>query len=351
VAAVQALGSLGDADDCAALVAMLPQESAELRNAARTALIGLRGTAATDALTTLFDPSDAATGVPLIDILTERRALTALDKLTAAAVADDAALRAAAMTALGKLATPAQIAGMVRGTLRAESSAERAAAEKAIMLACQRVEDPALRADALLAAIDALEPAEQLLMLSAVGRVGGPKALERVAAAIDSDDPQTHAAGVRALANWPDSAAAERLIALVRQDAHPDHQTAALRALIRIAPLPDGRTDAAKLELLQTAMGLCTRDEDRTYALQRAAAIRLVETLRWALTYLEQPAYAQQACETIVELAHHRGLREPHKEEFTAALNRVLETSEDEVVRDRAQRYLNNQTWVRPKKG
>jgi hypothetical protein len=51
----------------------------------------------------------------------------------------------------------------------------------------------------------------------------------------------------------------------------------------------------------------------------------------------------------VVELAHHRGLREPNKAEFDQALDKVIQTSQDATVVDRAQRYKKGQTWVRPK--
>jgi len=61
--------------------------------------------------------------------------------------------------------------------------------------------------------------------------------------------------------------------------------------------------------------------------------------------------FAGVACETIVELAHHREVREPNKAEFDEVLDRVMQISQDAVVKDRAQRYKNGQTWVRPKAG
>jgi hypothetical protein len=60
--------------------------------------------------------------------------------------------------------------------------------------------------------------------------------------------------------------------------------------------------------------------------------------------YLEQPAYAQQAALTVVELAHHRELRQPNKAEFDGALDRVIRVSRDADVVDRAQRYKKGQT-------
>ena len=71
--------------------------------------------------------------------------------------------------------------------------------------------------------------------------------------------------------------------------------------------------------------------------------------LRFLRPYADQSPFAQQACESIVELAHHRALRDANKEEFHAALDKVIETSKDAVVIDRANRYKKGQTWARPK--
>ena len=57
----------------------------------------------------------------------------------------------------------------------------------------------------------------------------------------------------------------------------------------------------------------------------------------------------QPACETIVELAHHRELREPNKSEFDPALDKVIKLSTDAVVVDRANRYKKGETWARPR--
>jgi HEAT repeat protein len=268
--------------------------------------------------------------------------------LLAAAVDDDPRVRTAAMTALGQLAGPEQIPGMVQGVLKAEKGRERAAAEKAVMFVCSRSADVEQRAAPLLAAIETLSATDRRAMLSTLGRVGGPAARKTIEGAIAASDPETHVMGIHGLCNWPNARITARLIELAQTDQHPSHRTMALRALIRVIPLPDQRPAAAKLALLKQAMTLCTRDEERNLVLRRAAAIRIPETLRLVVPYLQQPALAQQACATIVELAHHRGLREPNKAEFDRALDRVIETSNDPTVVERARRYQQGQTWTRP---
>ena len=71
--------------------------------------------------------------------------------------------------------------------------------------------------------------------------------------------------------------------------------------------------------------------------------------MRFALPYVDQPKYANEACRTIVELAHDRKLRDDNKAEFHAALDKVIATTKDPVLIDRASRYKRGQTWVRPK--
>ncbi|HEV3025366.1 MAG TPA: HEAT repeat domain-containing protein [Pirellulales bacterium] len=382
VAAIAALGSLGNEGDVRCLLNLLGAAAPAEREAARAGLIRLSGPKVAAEIATALaqahakpaesntakpaesntakpaadDTAQSATGdesplrVTLIEILAARRALDTLPAMLAAATDDDAAVRAAAMTALGQLAAPEQIPGMVQAVLRAEPGPERVAAEKAIMFVCRRADDPEKRAEPLLAAIDPLNAAQRTTMLPALGRVGGAAALAVIEAAIASPDADLHATGIRALCNWPDAAIAPRLIELVHDDQHPEHGTLALGALIRVAPLPDERSPQARLELLMQVLALCTNDAQRNQVLNRAQAVRTVETLRFLMPYVDQPDFAQQACESIVELAHHRELRDANKPEFHAALDKVIQTSQDPIVVERANRYKNGQTWVRPKR-
>ena len=348
-AAINALGDLGSATDCASLIELLSSRTGSTQKAVRQSLVRLRGDDVSREIANGIRQATTPVRVALIEVLAARRALDTIPSLLQLSVTDDAEVRAAAMAALGQIAGPQHVAGMAKGVLKATRGAEKAAAEKNLMFVCQRIEDRERRAEPLLAAMKSLSQPERIIMLSTLGRIGGKSALTEVEKAIASRNLAIHAAGIRAISNWPDASVAKPLMDLAKSDKHQDHRRIARMALIRIAPLPDGRTNAEKLTLLQQAMKLATRDAERNYALKRAAAIRLPETLRFVLPYLDQTPYAQQACETIVELAHDRQLRDDNKPEFHAALDRVISTTKDAVVIDRAQRYKKGQTWVRPK--
>jgi hypothetical protein len=161
-------------------------------------------------------------------------------------------------------------------------------------------------------------------------------------------DPALHEAGLRALCNWSDASVAPRLIEIFQSDEHPDHRTLALTALVRIAPLPDKRSNDERLKLLKDVMALCTRTDDQNRVLKRASAIYTVDTLRFVVPYLDQPDHAQQACETVVLLAHHRDVRDANKADFMPALDKVIEIAKDPVLVERANRYKEGKTWVGP---
>jgi len=260
-------------------------------------------------------------------------------------------VRAAAMAALGEIGTAEQIPGMVQGVLKAQPGKERAAAERAVAAVCERLPDGTDRAAPLIAAFDALPPKDRLApqLLPTLGRVGGPAALTIVERALANSDSDMHSAGVTALCNWPDGAVATRLLELARTEEHKEHRTQARKALIRIAPLADGRSDQRRLDLVKTTFAMCQDDAEQKLVLQRAKSIRTIETLHYVAKFLDDARFAQVACETIVELAHHRALREPNKAEFDALLDRVIATSKDATIIDRAQRYQKGQTWNRPK--
>lgn len=351
VAAIAAVGALGEGGDATLLIGKLGGGSKAEHAAARKSLQRLRGDDVGQSICAAIEAKDADAGlrVSLIEVLAERRDKSALGDLLATAVDDDDGVRMASMTALGQLAGPEQMAGMVRGVLAAKSSAERAAAEKCVMFVCHRIDNADEQADALIAAIDQLKPDYRAAMLSTLGRVGGPKALDRVEAAIADADPALHDLGIRALCNWPSAAVADRLTGLATTAESPAHRTMALRALIRVAPLTDDRADEQRLALLGKAMTMSQRDEERILVLQRARAVRTLATLRFLLPFVDEMELAETACESIVELAHHRTLRDANKAEFHAALDKVIAASKDAVVVDRANRYKKGQTWVRPK--
>jgi len=346
-AALRVIGRLGGPADVAVLVTALSADEPQ-RNAARRGLVELPGPAAAAAIRAAAATGPAATRVAVIDALAERRDRAALPLLVQAAVDADVSVRQAAMQALARFGGPNEIPAMVQSLLKASGDEQRAA-EIAIASVCTAPRNADRATDAVIDRYEAADGQSRPKLLPAMARIGGPKVMGIVDAMLA--DPTQRSQGLDALSKWPDATIKDRLLDLVDKASDPQEKQLLLGTLIRIAPLPDNKlTDPAKLDLLVKTMALCERTEDKARILERANAIRTIETFRFVVPYLDDPGLVEPACRSVVELAHHQKLRDANKDEFTKALDKVLAATKNEELLERATRYKAGQTWDRTKK-
>ena len=348
-AAVLGIGTLGSQVEVAVLKRSLAAEEPE-KGAARKALTVVRGDAATKELLDAAKYGEPALRSTFIDILADRRARVALPDLAAMTVDGEAGVRTAALRALEKLGGPEQVSGLVAGVLKASAGADRRDAERALVTVCTKNHGHEEAAKIFLEAFKKAPEVEQESLLPALGGVGGAGAMAIVDELIASPDAAKRKFGLSALSRWPDATVSSRLMNLVGKAQDPAERGLLLGALIRIAPLPDNKlNDGQKLDLVKKTMELCQTDEDRARLIERVNAIRTIEAFRFILPYLDQPSLAEPACKSVVELAHHRQLRDANKDEFIKALDRVITTTKNQELAERATAYKEGKTWERKK--
>jgi HEAT repeat protein len=346
-AAVIALGALGSQVEVAVLKRSLAAPDPE-KAAARRALTVIRGDAATKELIDAAKFGEPALRPTFIDILADRRAKVALPEFAAMTVDADTAVRAASRRALEKLGGPEQVAGLIAGVLKAEAGNERRDAERALVTVCTKNQGSDESAKIFLEAFKKAPESEQEILLPALGGVGGPGAMAIVDELIASPDAAKRKFGLSALSRWPDATVSSRLLDLVGKAQDPAERALLLGALIRVAPLPTNKlNDGQKLDLVKKTMQLCQSDEDRARLLERVNAIRTIDAFRFILPYLDEPPLAEPACKSVVELAHHRNLRDANKDEFTKALDQVIATTKNQELVARATAYKEGKTWER----
>lgn len=349
-AALAALGEIGGTEDLPTLVKALSAPSAAEQQAARTALRRMRGEAVVKTLAADAKTADPQTRAALIDLLAARRATSEAPVFIAASVDDDARVRSAAMNALGQLAGPDQLAAMVPAVLKAQQGSERDAAERNVAAVCARIENEDQRAAALIAALDNVGASRRDELLSLVGRVGGKRLIDFVGQIAAGSDAARRSLAIDALSKWPDASPADKLLEIANNATDPAERQQAFQGYVKLSATRDGRSDSERLDRMKQAMKAARTPEEQSLVINRCRTAYNVEAMRFVLPYVAQAPFAQVACETIVELAHHREVRNPHKAEFDKALDQVIKVSADTVVVDRAQRYKRGETWERPKK-
>ena len=350
-AALKSLGGIGGDGDLPLLMKALSGGSGVEQAAARRSLVQLPGSTVSNALAAeIKSSSNADAKAALIDVLATRRATDELPTLVTATVDENGQVRSAAMSALGQIGRPEQIAPMLPGVLKASRGGERDHAERNVAMICARIDNEDQRGTKLIEALDTIPAADRDELLPLVGRVGGKKLIGFVGDIASESDPARRKFGIDALSKWPDASVADKLLEIANMTTDPVERGQAFQGYVKIAASRDNRSDRQRLDRMKEAMKAARTPEEQTLVINRTRTAYDVEALRFLLPFLDQPQFAQLACETIVEIAHHREVRDPNKAEFDKALDRVIEASKDPVVVDRAQRYKRGETWERPKK-
>jgi HEAT repeat protein len=346
-ACLEALGKIGNVSDLPALTKGLTSGSNAEQRAAREAMVYMRDPHASKMIAENSQSAPAADRSKMIDVLAARRASSELPTIISATTDADSGVRSAAMRAIGVFGKPEQLADMLPGVLLASKGGERDSAERSVADVCMRIGNEDARGDALIAALETVDAGQRDELMSLVGRVGGKRLIKFVADIATGNDPARRKFGIDALSKWPDSSPADTLLEIANKTKDPAERRLAFHAYVKVSASRDQRNDGERLKRMKEAMKEARNDDEKTAVINRTRTAYDVEAMRFVRPYLDEPAFSEIACETIVELAHHRQVRDPAKEEFDKVLDKVIALSKNEEVVDRANRYKRGETWER----
>lgn len=337
VTALRTLGHLRDASAIPILFKALG-EKGEIQNAAQEALA--RFDAATVGPKLVEALSDTKMRNPAIDVIVAMKYYDAIDPMLKLAQQDNEAV----VEGLGRLCDPDEhdLPRLLDLYLRSRPGRHRDRVERAVVVVCEKHDDAKVRANLLLDILakrsgglsdDVLETTLPLL-----GKVGNARVAELLFPLIENGKPKLKLAAVRALCNWPNSDYLNELWNIATKNTNNEYRQWALRAYIRVATLKSDRSESETLEMLKKAMQIARSNADKQFCLSRCSAVRTLDSVEWAASFLDDAVLSQTACLAIVELAHHRFLREPNKAKFEPILLQVEKTAKDKDVAQRAQK-------------
>jgi len=336
---IRGLGLLGDSSALPMIMARLAAGGEETK-AAQAALCHLpRKDVGEELLATIQKRPELR--VAAIEVLARLRYYEAIEPLVALAADSQPGVYEPALDGLQRIADPdshdiPRLVGLLR---KVPAGRHRDEVEKTIMLVCEKLPAGSDRAEPVLAALGKARADQFPQYLPLLGRLGGSKVLRIVETFLQQGEPEVKQAAVRALCNWPNASVADKLWDLASGSDAPEYRRLALRAYVRVVTLKSDRPEAETLHMLQQAMKLAEKPEDRQWVVTRASTVRTMDAVGWIAGYLDQPELAQAACESIVELAHHRFLRHPNMDRFGPLLEKVSRISSDPAVVERAKKY------------
>jgi len=345
IAALQAISGFGRETDLVALATVAGNTEGRERDAARRALADVPGAGIDDLMIRLCDAeAEPANRGELIRALAARRATQALPTIYAAAADEEAVVRVASLEALGKLAPGEDLARVVALLTAAADEETREAAVDCVVNVAKRVEVDSRRVEPLNAALRNAETGgnslQSVALVRALGRIGGAHALSTIREALQMENAEVVDAAVRALADWPDPQVMDDLHAIAAGSDNQTHRVLALRGFVNLARKPSERGLADTLALLDGAMKLAERDEERKLVLAAVAEIPHPDALAFACKQFENEALRSEAGAAIADLAIP--VSAVDRDDATKAIQTVLAADVADATKKRAQHALDS---------
>jgi len=334
-AALGALGALGGKQDVPLLAKKAAAGSDAEKNAARKSLVRMRGDGVNAAIQAAMADAKGDVHIELLGVLAARNAKEALPAVFKSAKDTDPAIRQAALGALRFLAGEKDTAAVVGLLKAAPEGPERRTAELALLTLCSRASEAC--SGAVIAGLDDADPASRVVLLRALARSGGAKALETIAARLKDDNEAARDQAVRMLAGWPDAAAVPHLRRLAKGD-NLRHQVLAIRGLVRLAgPQGDKPADA---KILAELMGLAKRPDEKRLVLGALGGVATADSLKLATSSLDDAALVEEAGLAAVMIAEK--MKDADKAALRTAMEKVGKKVKNQEVCKRAQKVLKS---------
>jgi len=330
MAALEAVGVLGDASSVSNLLSVVDDETTE---AAVGSLVALQGADVNAALIKAATPPDAS--VVAIRALGKRRAKEAADLLFQLSEADTTAAGQEAIVALGMTLPQDRFLDLLALLKTAKSGAHKAAIQEAVHAAILRSTQPDACAEALGSLIPSSGGADREFLFEQVLTAGGSKAVALMRKFATGSDEALQDAATKTLGLWLSADAAPVLLEVAQGDGKFANR--AMGGYIRIFrqfELPEEERVAMAAKALQVA----DRSNERNAAIEAMTRFPCVGTFDLALDQLNVPGSEAAAAQAVLTIG--RTVLDLAPEKGKAGLQRLIDANISPAVTNSAKALL-----------
>jgi len=340
IAALRALGQLGDDSS----VELLAQSAAGTRGAeqkaARDSLYRLRGPNVDKVILAAIPKAEAKIKVELISSVGQRNITAGVATLLETAKDSDRKVRIESLRTLKVVAGPENLPALVELLINAKSSTDRTEAVKTIATIAHRIEDKNRQAASVLAALPSvIETAARCSLLDVLGRIGDNSALPVLTAVLNDENVEVQTAAIRALADWPTSEPVEDMLKVAEGSDNKVHRILALRGFVHLLGLASDRPEGETIEMYKKAMSLAPNAVEKKKVLSGLAGTQSLAAMQMAAGYLDDEALSVEAGAAVVNIAG--GIYADDPEQTKEMLNRVIKATKNESLSQQAQELID----------
>jgi len=340
IAALKAIGQLGDASSVTLLAQTAANNKAEEQKAARESLYRLRGQKIDEAILAGICCADPKVKVELIRSMGERNITAGVQTLLNTARDPDSKVQRESFKVLKVIADEKYLPAMVELLLKVESASVRSEAEKTIAAVAHKIEDKNRQAEAVLAALpEVADTPKRCSLLSVLGRIGDDSALPAIHKALNSGSVEEQDAAIRALSGWPNPKPLNDLLKITKTSDNEIHRILALRGFVRLLGLKSDRPPEETNKMYEQAMDLAPSVPEKRMVLSGLANVKSLAALEMAASYLKDETLQQEAEVAVVKIAE--GTFESHPQQTKDILNKIIHTIKNDSLRHQAKKIGN----------
>jgi HEAT repeat protein len=339
VAALKAVGDLGDASSVGLLAERAAATRGAEQKAARGSLYRLRGPKIDETILEAIPSAGAKVKVELVRSIGERNISAGDKSLLKTATDKDASVRRESIKVLKTIAGPNDLPALVKMLIGVQSSADRREAEKTVTAVAHKIDDESRQAEAVLAALPSIEDVTtRCSLLRVLGKIGDNGALDVLREGLRDKDDTVKETCIRALAEWPTAEPVADLLKVVQTTNNKIHRILALRGYVRLIGLDSGRPAEETIGMYKQAMSLASDTSEKKMVLSGLSNVKLLAALEMAASYLEDKDLQQEAEVAVVKIAETTIGGSPA--ESKTALQKVIQISKNEFLREQAKKLI-----------
>jgi HEAT repeat protein len=341
IAALRALGQLGDDSTVELLAQVAAGAKGAEQKAARDSLYRLRGPNVDKVILATIPKAEAKTKVELISSVGQRNITAGVATLLETAKDSDRKVRTGSLRTLKVVAGPENLPALVELLIKAKSSSDRTEAQKTIAAVAHRIADKNRQAASVLALLPSVkEIPSRCSLLNVLGRIGDNSALPVLNAALKDENVEVQTAAIRALADWPTPEPVAELLKVAENSGNKVHRILALRGFVRLLGLASDRSAGETIEMYKKAMSLAPDAGEKKKVLSGLASTKSLAAMQMAAGYLDDKALSVEAGAAVIIIAG--GIYADYPKQAKDTLNRIIKTTKSDSLRQQAQELINN---------
>jgi len=340
VAALKALGDLGDSSSVGLLAGTAAATRGAEQKMARGSLYRLRGPKVDETVLAAIPSAAGKVKVELIRGTGERNIAAGVEILLKTAQDKEARVRRESLRVLKTIAEPKYLPALVKLLVEVQSTVDRREAEKTVTVVAHKISDKSKQAEAVLAALSSVEDVTiRCSLLRVLGKIGDKSALGVLREGLKDKNDTVKETCIRALADWPTAEPVVDLLKVVQTTENKIHRVLALRGYVRLIGLESNRPAEEAIGMYKQAMSLASDTSEKKMVLSGLANVKLLAALQMAASYLADKSLQQEAEVAVVKIAEATVGSNPA--ESNAALQKVIQISKNEFLREQAQKLIS----------